>query len=101
MTNAECSGLLLQLSGSHLTASPSLAAAARWAVTTKSPSFSCFAAPPEQALFFRVTLKYIGTQGGNDLYRAVYQNAPVTYAIRLSPSGKISLLLLQPAFPWE
>jgi hypothetical protein len=47
------------------------------------------------------SLKYIGTQGGNDMYRAVYQNAPVTYAIRLSPSGKISLLLLQPAFPWE
>ena len=47
------------------------------------------------------SLKYIGTQGGNDIYRAVYQNAPVTYTIRLSPSGKISLLLLQPAFPWE
>jgi hypothetical protein len=47
------------------------------------------------------SLKYIGTQGGTDMYRAVYQNAPVTYAIRLSPSGKISLLLLQPAFPWE
>ena len=47
------------------------------------------------------SLKYIGTQGGNDMYRAVYQNAPLTYAIRLSPSGKISLLLLQPAFPWE
>jgi hypothetical protein len=46
-------------------------------------------------------LKYIGIQGGNDIYRAVYQNAAVTYTIRLSPSGKISLLLLQPAFPWE
>jgi hypothetical protein len=47
------------------------------------------------------SLKYIGAQGGNDIYRAVYQNAAVTYSIRLSPSGKISLLLLQPAFPWE
>jgi hypothetical protein len=47
------------------------------------------------------SLKYIGTQGGNDIYRAVYQNAPVTYTIRLAPSGKIGLLLLQPAFPWE
>ena len=47
------------------------------------------------------SLKYIGTQNGNDLYRAVYQNAAVTYTIRLSPSGKIALLLLQPAFPWE
>jgi hypothetical protein len=47
------------------------------------------------------SLKYIGTQCGNDMYRAVYQNAPVTYTIRLSPSGKIRLLLLQPAFPWE
>ena len=48
------------------------------------------------------SLKYIGTQGGNDIYRAVYQNAAVTYTIRLSPSGKMSLpLLLQPAFPWE
>jgi hypothetical protein len=47
------------------------------------------------------SLKYIGTQGDNDIYRAVYQNAAVTYTIRLSPSGKISLLLLQPAFPWE
>jgi hypothetical protein len=47
------------------------------------------------------SLKYIGTQGGNEIYRAVYQNAPVTYTIRLAPSGKIGLLLLQPAFPWE
>jgi hypothetical protein len=47
------------------------------------------------------SLKYIGTQGGNDIYRAVYQNSAVTYTIRLAPSGKISLLLLQPAFSWE
>jgi hypothetical protein len=47
------------------------------------------------------SLKYLGTQGGTDIYRAVYQNAAVTYTIRLSPSGKISLLALQPAFPWE
>jgi hypothetical protein len=47
------------------------------------------------------SLKYIGNQGGNDVYRAVYQNAAVTYTIRLSPSGKISVLALQPAFPWE
>ena len=47
------------------------------------------------------TLKYIGTRDGADMYRAVYQNAAVTYTIRLSPSGKISVLLLQPAFPWE
>jgi hypothetical protein len=47
------------------------------------------------------SLKYIGTRNGDDLYRAVYQNAAVTYTIRMSPSGKISLLLLQPAFPWE
>jgi hypothetical protein len=47
------------------------------------------------------TLKYIGTKGGLDFYRAVYENAPVTYTIRLSPSGKINVLLLQPAFPWE
>jgi len=47
------------------------------------------------------SLRYIGTQSGNDIYRAVYQNAAVTYTIRLSSSGKISLLLLQPAFPWE
>jgi hypothetical protein len=47
------------------------------------------------------TLKYIETRNGADIYRAVYQNAAVTYTIRMSPSGKISLLLLQPAFPWE
>ena len=37
--------------------------------------------------------------GSNGIYRTVYQNAAVTYTIRMSPSGKISLLLLQPAFP--
>jgi hypothetical protein len=46
-------------------------------------------------------LKYIGSKDGTDLYRAVYQNAAVTYTIRLSASGKISALLLQPAFPWD
>jgi hypothetical protein len=47
------------------------------------------------------TLKYIGTRDGADIYRAVYEGAAVTYTIRLSPSGKINALLLQPAFPWE
>jgi hypothetical protein len=47
------------------------------------------------------TLKYIGTRDGADMYRAVYQNAAATYTIQLSSSGKISVLLLQPAFPWE
>jgi hypothetical protein len=42
--------------------------------------------------------RFFASVGGNDVYRAVYQNAPVTYTIRPSPSGKISLLLLQPAF---
>jgi hypothetical protein len=47
------------------------------------------------------TLKYIGSRDGIDIYRAVYQNAAFTYSIELSPSGKVSVLLLQPAFPWE
>jgi hypothetical protein len=46
------------------------------------------------------TLKYVATRDGADVYRAVYQNAAVTYIIRLSASGKISVLVLQPAFPW-
>jgi predicted phosphatase len=47
------------------------------------------------------TLKYIGVHNGLDIYRATYENAAVTYTIRMSPSGKIDALLLQPAFPWE
>jgi hypothetical protein len=47
------------------------------------------------------TLKYLGTRDGADIYRAVYEHAAVSYTIRLSPSGKISILSLQPAFPWE
>jgi hypothetical protein len=47
------------------------------------------------------TLKYIGSKDGMDIYRALYQNAAVTYTIQLSPSGKVNVLLLQPAFPWE
>ena len=46
-------------------------------------------------------LKYIGTRDGADMYRGVYEHAAVTYTIRLSDSGKINALLLQPAFPWE
>ena len=46
------------------------------------------------------TLRYLETRDGSDFYRAVYQNAHVTYIIRLSDTGKISELRLMPAFPW-